>query len=59
MLLLLGIMTQVLPQILKGNDPHEMIGTMMQIIVGFALIGGLIVLIGLIVWLKVRNGNKR
>jgi Na+/serine symporter len=58
LLLLLGIMTQVLPQILKGKDTHEMMSTMMQIIVGFAILCGLVVVIGLIVWVKVRKGKK-
>ena len=58
LLLLLGSMTQVLPQILKGKDTHEMMSTMMQIIVGFTILCGLVVVIGLIVWVKVRKGKK-
>lgn len=58
LLLLLGIMTQVLPQILKRKDTHEMMSTMMQIIVGFAILCGLVGVIGLIVWVKVRKGKK-
>jgi 1,4-dihydroxy-2-naphthoate octaprenyltransferase len=53
MLLLLLIMVQVLPQILKGRDPREMVNTMTQMVLGFAVVGGLVVVIGLVVWLKV------
>lgn len=59
LLLLLGTMTQVLPQIFKGKDTHEMMSTMMQIITGFAILCGLVVVIGLIVWVKVLNGKNR
>ena len=55
LLLLLGLMTQVLPQVMKGKDPKEMIGTMLQIVAGFAILAGLVVVVGLIVWVKVRN----
>ena len=57
LLLLLGV-TQVLPQILKGKDTHEMMSTMMQIIVGFTILCGLVGVIGLVVWVKVRNRKK-
>ena len=53
MLLLLLVMVQVLPQILKGKDPGEMVNTMMQMVLGFAFVGGLVVVIGLVVWLGV------
>jgi hypothetical protein len=59
LLLLLGLMTQVLPQVLKGKDTHEMMSTMMQIIVGFTILCGLVGVIGLVVWVKVRNGKKK
>ena len=44
LLLLLGIMTQVLPQTLKGKDTHEMMSTMMQIIMGLTILSGLVLL---------------
>jgi hypothetical protein len=53
MLVLLLVMVQVLPQILKGKNPGEMINTMMQMVLGFAFVGGLVGVIGLVVWLKV------
>jgi len=59
MVLLLGIMVFVLPEILKGKDPREMIGTMLQMLMGFTILCGLVVVIGLIVWVKVRNGRKK
>ncbi len=59
LLLLLGLMTQVLPQILKGKDTHEMMSTMIQIIVGFTILCGLVGVLGLVVWVKVRNGKKK
>jgi protein-S-isoprenylcysteine O-methyltransferase Ste14 len=58
LLLLLGL-TQVLPQMLKGEDPREMIGTMMQIIVGFAMLCGLVAVVGLIVWVKVMKERRK
>jgi hypothetical protein len=59
LLLLLGIIALVLPQILKGKDTHEMMSTTMQIIVGFTILCGLVGVIGLVVWVKVRNGKER
>jgi hypothetical protein len=56
--LLLGV-TQGMPQILSGKNPSEMIGIMFQIIVGFAFLTGLVAVIGLIVWVKVRNGRRK
>jgi hypothetical protein len=56
--LLLGV-TQGMPKILNGKNPNEMIGTMFQIIVGFAFLTGLVAVIGLIVWVKVRNGRRK
>ena len=58
MLVLLGVMAQVLPGILKGRDPREMVETVMQVILGFGLPGGLVVLTGLMVWLRVLKGKK-
>ena len=59
LLLLLGLMTQVLPQVMKGGDPKEMIGTMLQIVVGFTILAGLVVVTGLIVWVKVLNRKRK
>jgi len=50
--------TQVLPQILNGKDPKEMISTMMLIITGFAMLTGFVVMVGLIVWATVRNRKR-
>ena len=55
--LLLGV-TQGMPQILSGKNPSEMIGTMLHIIMLFALLSGVVVVLGLIVWTVVRSGKK-
>ena len=57
LLLLLGV-TQVLPQVLNGKDPKEMISTMMLIITGFAMLTGFVLVVGLIVWTNVRNRKR-
>lgn len=57
-LLLLGL-TQVLPQILKGKDTHEVMSTIMQIIMGFAILSGSVAVIGLIVWVTVMKGRRK
>lgn len=59
MLLVLVIMVRSLPQILNGKDPRDAIGTMLQMITWFVMLGGLVVVVGLIVWFKVRNTAKR
>jgi hypothetical protein len=58
LLLLLFCLVQVLPRILKGKDTHEMMSTLMQIIVGFTILVLLVGVVGLIVWIKVRKGKK-
>jgi hypothetical protein len=55
--LLLGV-TQGMPQILSEKNPSEMIGTMLHIIMLFALLSGVVVVLGLIVWAVVRSGKK-
>jgi hypothetical protein len=59
MLLVLLVMVRGLPQILKGKDTGDAIGTMLQMITWFAMLGGLVVVVGLIVWFKVRKMEKR
>ena len=59
MLLLLLIMVRSLPQILNGKDPRDAIGTMLQVITWFAMLGGFVGVGGLIVWFKVRKAEKR
>ena len=59
MLLVLLVMVQGLPQILKGKDTGDAIGTMLQMITWFAMLGGFVVVVGLIVWFKVRKTEKR
>ncbi len=58
MLLVLVVMIYALPQILEGKSPKEMLETMMHTIVGFVVLGGVISVIGLIVWIKVIRGKK-
>jgi hypothetical protein len=57
LLLLLGV-TRVLPQMLNGKDPKEMMSTMMLIITGFAMLTGFVVVVGLIVWVTVRSRKR-
>jgi len=52
MLLLLLIIVYAMPQSLKGKDPREMMSSMLRIIMGFAFLGGLVIVIGLVVWVK-------
>lgn len=58
LLLLLGL-TQVLPQMLNGKEPGEMMSTMMHVILGFAMLCGLVAVVGLIVWVKVMKGRRK
>jgi hypothetical protein len=57
MLIILAIAIPMMPQILKGKDPQEMIGTMFNMIVAFGAVGVAVVVIGLIVWLRVQRGR--
>jgi hypothetical protein len=60
-LVLLGIlfiMIQMLPRILKGKRPEEMMPIVLKMIIGFAGLACLITLIGLIVWVKVRKAKE-
>jgi protein-S-isoprenylcysteine O-methyltransferase Ste14 len=59
MLLVLLVMVRGLPQILKGKDTGDAIGTMLQMIIWFAMLGGLVVVVGLIVWFKVQKAAKK
>jgi hypothetical protein len=59
LLLLLFITIQVLPGILKGKEPQEMLNTAMKIIFAFAFLSILVGVIGLIVWLKVLKGKGK
>ena len=58
MLLMLLSVTGVLPQLLHGKDPREMIGTLLLLIAGFAMLAGFVAVVGLIVWVKVRNRKR-
>lgn len=51
------IMSRLMPQILKGKEPNEMVHTMIKVITGFILLAGVIATIGVIVWIKVRRGG--
>jgi len=58
MVLVLAVMVDALPQILKGKSTDEVIRTMLHLLMGFALLGGAIVVIGLVVWFKVLKRKK-
>ena len=58
-LLVLLAMVRNLPQMLNGKDARDAIGTMLQVTTWFATLGGLVVVVGLIVWVKVRKATKR
>ena len=59
LLLLLFITIQVLPGIIKGKEPQEMMNTVMKIIFAFAFLAILVGVIALIVWVKIVKGKKR
>jgi sugar phosphate permease len=58
MVLVLAAMVFALPQILKGKNTGQMMDTMMHMVVGFAVFGLVIGVIGLIVWVKVLKRKK-
>ena len=58
MLIILAIAIPMMPQILKGKDPQEMIGTMFKMIVAFGAVGVAVVIIGLIAWHQVQRGRR-
>jgi hypothetical protein len=59
LLLLLFITIQVLPGILKGKEPQEMMDTGMKLIFVFAFLAILVGVIALVVWVKIVKGKKR
>jgi hypothetical protein len=59
LLLLLVIMTQALPAILKGKNTHEMINTTLTLIAGFAFLTILVGVIALVVWFRVLKGKGK
>lgn len=58
MVLLLGCLLLALPKILQGKNPLQMMDTVVVIICGFAALGILVGLIGLVVWLRVLRGKR-
>ena len=58
LLLILLTMVYALPNILKGKSTDEMLRTMLHVLMGFALLAGAVVAIGLIVWFKVLKKRK-
>jgi CDP-diglyceride synthetase len=59
MVLLLVVMVFSVPQFLKEKDPRDITGTMIQMLLGFTLLCGLIAVIGLIVRVKLRKRNEQ
>ena len=59
MLLVLLALVRRLPVILNGNDPRDAIGTMLELIAWFVLLGGLVIVVGLMAWFRVRNSARR
>ena len=58
MLAMLVVTMRLLPQILKGQSTKEMMHTMMNFIIGFVVLAGIITTIGVIVWAKVRRSDR-
>ncbi len=58
MLAILVIVMRILPQILKGQSTKEMLDTLMNFIIGFVVLAGIITATGGIVWVKVRRGDR-
>ena len=59
LILILAIMVYAMPHILKGKNTDEMFRTMLHMLLGFALLVGAVVVLGLIVWVKVLKGKKK
>ena len=59
MVMVLLVMVQSVPQILNGKHPRDAIGTVLQMITGFVMLGGLVGVVGLIVWFIVGKAAKR
>ena|ERR1035437_4610754 len=59
MLVILAIGLPMMPQMLKGKDPQEMMGMIFKMIVGFGAVAVAVLIIGLIVWQRVRAGGGR
>src|ERR1035437_1866913 len=57
MLVILAIALPMMPQMLKGKDHQQMMGMIFKMIVGFGAVAVAVVIIGLIVWRRVRGGG--
>jgi hypothetical protein len=57
--LLLVVVVFSVPQFLKGKDPRNITGTMIQMLLGFTMLCGLIDVIGPIVRVKLRKRNEQ
>ena len=55
----LTVMVYLLPHILKGKDPQEMIRAVFRMIVVFVFASLAVGIAGLIVWLKVMKGKRK
>jgi uncharacterized membrane protein len=55
MLVLLFVGTLVLPRILNGQSTDNMLRTMIMFIRAFVVLGGIITMIKLIVWFRVKK----
>lgn len=58
LLFLLAAMVFAMPQILKGQSPNEMIGTMLHMVMAFAILVGAVIVMGLVVWIIVLRRRK-
>jgi hypothetical protein len=59
MLLVLWGVVSVMPQILEGKDPGQAMNIMIRTIMGFAVLLGVIVVDGLVVWTVVLKGLRK
>jgi small-conductance mechanosensitive channel len=58
LLLILLAMVYAVPHLMKGKNTDEMLHSMLDMLLGFALLAGAVVVIGLIVWFKVLKRKK-
>jgi hypothetical protein len=58
LLLILLAMVYAVPHLMKGKNTDEMLHSMLDMLLGFALLAGTVVVIGLIVWFKVLKRKK-
>lgn len=58
MLALLAAMVFALPHMVKGEDPRETMDIMFRMLIGYAVLGTIIGVVGLVVWFRVLKEKK-